>query len=83
MNLKNLLPAALAGLIGVSAPACKPLAEKKRAEVEHILQSVQPTEDVVKLSQEYYGGRTDLENISDAERASLVMSHAKLTRAAE
>jgi hypothetical protein len=47
MNFKNFLPAALAGLIGVSVPACKPLVEKKKAEVEHILNSVQPTEDIV------------------------------------
>ncbi len=72
MNFKNLIPAAFAGLIGISAPACKPLAEKKKAEVEQVLQAVQPTEDVIQASQQYYGNREDLKNLSPEKRASLV-----------
>lgn len=73
MNLKNLLPAALAGLIGVSTPACKPAQEKHSEDVKRILDAVQPTEDLVKLSQEYYNGREDLKSISDEERMSLIL----------
>jgi len=82
MDLKNLLPAA-AALIGISISACKPAQDKHREDVEHILQMVQPTEEIVAASQGYYNGREDLKHISDAERASLVHSHAKLKRIAD
>jgi len=73
MNLKNLLPVALAGLIGVGTPACKPLAEKKKAEVERILDAVRPTEDLKDSSRQYYKDRKDLKTISLDERESLAL----------
>jgi hypothetical protein len=73
MNFRNLLPVVFAGLIGLSTPACNSLAEKKKAEVERILDAVQPTENVIKSSQQYYRNRDDLKNISFNERESLTL----------
>lgn len=79
MNLKNLLPAALAGLIGVSAPACKPSQEKYREGVKQILESINPSEEVIIASHNYYDSRDDLNNLSSDKKRSLTLSHARLS----
>lgn len=79
MNLKNLLPAALAGLIGVGIPACKPAQEKHSQDVKRILDAVQPTEEKVSHAQSYYESRNDLKNLSSDQRMSLTLWNARLS----
>ncbi len=73
MNFKNLLPAALVGLIGVSTPACKSSQEKYREDVNRILESVQPTNDMLQVSQQYYENREDLKSIALDDKVSLAL----------
>lgn len=80
MNFKNLLSAAgLAWLIAAGSSALKPIQNKHKAEVDRILSVVQPTEEDVIVSQKYYQERKDLESISDIQKTSLIMSHARLS----
>ena len=83
MDVKKLLPVALAGLIGLSAPACKPIQERNQEKVKKILEAVQPTDERIDLSYDYYEGRFDLKNISDEQRASLALGRAKMIQLSE
>ncbi len=86
MNLKNLLPAALAGALGLSATSCDPaeaLQKKHQKDIEDVMQMVQPSDANLATSEAYYAGRSDLVSISPEQRASLALSHAKLACAKE
>lgn len=70
----------LAGTVAFTGTACKPTQDKHKEEVKRIIAEVQPTKDIVSSSEDYYfNDRKDLPNISDKQRESLALGHAKMT----
>lgn len=83
MNLKNLLPAAVAGLIGLTTPACDRVQEKHKNDIKSIIELLEPESADIALSQELYERRPDLTNLSEEKIRSLAYGHAKLRSAAK
>lgn len=83
MKLSSTLQAALlSSTIALTGTACKPTQEaqdKHKEEVKRILSEVQPTKDILSSSKDYFDGRKNLTNISDEQRESLTLGHAKMT----
>jgi hypothetical protein len=82
MKMKHALTTGLAAT-AIALSACKPTVDKTHNRVDALITAIQPGEDNISAAQDYYDSRTDLSNITLAQRQSLVLGRAKLRRLQE
>jgi hypothetical protein len=79
MKMKHALTTGLAAT-AIALSACKPTVDKTHNRVDALITAVQPGEDNISAAQDYYDSRADLNNITLAQRQSLIVGRAKLRR---